>query len=67
MIHQKDIAVGDTIYTCYPNKSDEYYPVKVLELFPGAVPQSSLLVAIQDDQGVIRELDASWVSKYKLN
>lgn len=67
MINQEDIAIGDTIYTGHPNMNNEYYPVKVLEISPGAVSQSRLLVTIKDNRGVTRKLDASWFSKFKLN
>ena len=67
MINQKEIAIGDTIYTGHPNMDNEYYPVKVLDISPGAVSQSRLLVTIRDNRGVTRKLDASWFSKYKLN
>lgn len=63
----KDIAIGDTIYSCYPNMGEESHPVQVVQIFPGAVSQSGLLVVVLDDQGTMRRLDAAWLSKFKLN
>ena len=67
MINRKDLEVGDTVYTCFPNMNNKHYPVQVLDIFTDAMAQTRLLITIKDEQGIIRELDATWISKYPLN